>query len=342
MSNVRRLNTGRAVALPNQESSDVHRLMPLRRGSNDLALQARSCHRLQLLAVPPHRRTLGLLRVWHGQDRRPPRSHRGVHLGRQNAAHHSLQSLWVRYALGALAANAWRETRGEPRELRSRTDCFSASSTVRRSEYLEIHRRVVQSLRGMASETPHRHRLNRRTVALKEKDIVKPIANLDEVAFTDIEDNGYYTSKRAQFSDDIGAKKLGYNLTELPPGKAQFPFHSHHGEEEMFLILEGQGELRFGNQRYAIRKHDVIGCPTGGAEVAHQIINTGTTRMRYLALSNVVQIETCEYPDSNKIMIASGLRGESGLSKMFRSENTVEYYDRESTVPPKQDEHGTT
>ena len=194
----------------------------------------------------------------------------------------------------------------------------------------------------MASETPHRHRLNRRTVALKEKDIVKPIANLDEVAFTDIEDNGYYTSKRAQFSDDIGAKKLGYNLTELPPGKAQCPFHSHHGEEEMFLILEGQGELRFGNERYAIRKHDVIACPTGGAEVAHQIINTGTTRMRYLALSNVVQIETCVYPDSNKIMIASGLRGEPGLSKMFRSENTVEYYDRESTVPPKQDEHGTT
>ena len=194
----------------------------------------------------------------------------------------------------------------------------------------------------MASETPHRHRLNRRTVALKEKDIVKPIANLDEVAFTDIEDNGYYTSKRAQFSDDIGAKKLGYNLTELPPGKAQCPFHSHHGEEEMFLILEGQGELRFGNERYAIRKHDVIACPTGGAEVAHQIINTGTTRMRYLALSNVVQVETCEYPDSNKIMIASGLRGEPGLWKMFRSENTVEYYDRESTVPPKQDEHGTT
>ena len=165
--------------------------------------------------------------------------------------------------------------------------------------------------------------------------MTKPFVNLDEVEFTDIEDNGYYTSKRAQFSDGIGAKKLGYNLTELPPGKAQCPFHNHHGEEEMFLILEGNGELRFGAERYAIRKHDVIACPTGGAEVAHQIVNTGTACLRYLAVSNVVDIETCEYPDSNKIMIGAGRRGEPGLWKMFRSENTVEYYDRESTEPPK-------
>ena len=90
---------------------------------------------------------------------------------------------------------------------------------------------------------------------------------------------------------------LGYNLTVLPPGKVQCPFHCHHGEEEMFLILEGEGELRFGDQRYPIRKHDVIACPTGGPEVAHQIINTGTVPMRYLALSTLVDIDVCEYPD---------------------------------------------
>ena len=130
---------------------------------------------------------------------------------------------------------------------------------------------------------------------------MKPIINLDEVEFDDIEENGVYTSKRARFSESIGARKLGYNLTVLPPGKVQCPFHSHRGEEEMFLILEGEGELRFGDQRYPIRKHDVIACPTGGPEVAHQIINTGTTPMRYLALSNLVDIEVCEYPDSQKV-----------------------------------------
>jgi uncharacterized cupin superfamily protein len=99
----------------------------------------------------------------------------------------------------------------------------------------------------------------------------------------------------------------------------------------MFLILEGEGELRFGDNCYPIRKHDVIACPPGGPEVAHQIINTGATTMRYLALSTLVDVEACEYPDSEKVLIVAGQRGKRGLRKMFRAENTVDYYDREKT-----------
>jgi uncharacterized cupin superfamily protein len=161
--------------------------------------------------------------------------------------------------------------------------------------------------------------------------VLKPIINLDEVVFDDVEENGVYSSSRARFSKQIGARRLGYNLTVLPPGKAQCPFHSHHGEEEMFLILEGEGELRFGGQRYAIRKHDVIACPPGGPEVAHQIINSGTVPMRYLALSNLVDIDACEYPDSQKVSVLVGAHGGGGLRKLFRTETTVDYYDREKT-----------
>jgi len=158
---------------------------------------------------------------------------------------------------------------------------------------------------------------------------MKPVMNLDAAVFDDVEVNGIYTSSRATIGDHIGARKLGYNLTVLPPGKVQCPFHSHHGEEEMFLILEGEGELRFGNDRYPIRKHDVIACPTGGAEVAHQIINTGTTEMRYLALSTRAEIDVCEYPDSQKVLVVAGDDDDQGLRKMFRTETTVDYYDRE-------------
>jgi uncharacterized cupin superfamily protein len=161
--------------------------------------------------------------------------------------------------------------------------------------------------------------------------MVKPIMNLDDVAFDDIEENGIYTSSRGSIGIHIGAKNLGYNLTVLPPGKSQCPFHSHHGEEEMFFILEGEGELRFGETRYPIRKHDVIACPPGGADVAHQITNTGAVPMRYLSLSTLVDVEACEYPDSQKVMIVTGKPGEPGLRKMFRAEATVEFYDREKT-----------
>ena len=154
--------------------------------------------------------------------------------------------------------------------------------------------------------------------------------NLDEVAFDDIEDNGKYTSRRGQISDHIGAEKLDYNLTVVPPGKTQCPFHCHHGEEEMFFIIEGEGELRFGDQRYPLRAHDVIACPTGGPEVAHQIINTGRTTMRYLSISTRAELDACEYPDSQKVLVAADHRGARSLRKMFRAEGTVDYYDRES------------
>lgn len=121
--------------------------------------------------------------------------------------------------------------------------------------------------------------------------MTKPTINLDEVEFDDIEENGRYTSRRASFSDGIGARQLGYNLTELPSGKVQGPFHSHRGEEEMFLILEGEGKLRFGTERYPLRALDVIACPTGGAEVARQIINTCTTTMRYISLSSRAELD---------------------------------------------------
>ncbi len=159
--------------------------------------------------------------------------------------------------------------------------------------------------------------------------MAKPVMNLDEAAFDDVEENGVYTSSRAAIGTLIGATDLGYNLTVLPPGKVQCPFHSHHGEEEMFFILEGEGELRFGDQRYPLRRNDVIACPTGGAEVAHQIINTGTTEMRYLAISTMVDLEACEYPDSGKVSVVAGRPGRRGLRKMFRAETTVDYYDRE-------------
>jgi uncharacterized cupin superfamily protein len=159
---------------------------------------------------------------------------------------------------------------------------------------------------------------------------MKPLMNLDEVVFDDIEDNGLFTSRRGQISDHIGARHLGYNLTVLPPGKAQCPFHCHHGEEEMFLVLEGSGELRFGDRRYPLRAHDVIACPPGGPEVAHQIVNTGTVPMRYLALSTVLPVEACEYPDSGKVLVVAGERGKRVLREMFRKRDAVDYYDGEA------------
>ncbi|WIG55537.1 MAG: Auxin-binding protein, putative [Rhodanobacteraceae bacterium] len=145
---------------------------------------------------------------------------------------------------------------------------------------------------------------------------------------------GQYDIRRAAIGSRIGARKLGYNLSIVAPGKRNCPFHSHRAEEEMFFILAGTGELRYGNERMPLRAGDVVACPTGGPETAHQIINTGDTEMRYLSVSTMAQVEVCEYPDSGKFGVYEDLPEDgSGLHTrmrhLARHEDARDYWEGE-------------
>ncbi|KND55684.1 Cupin region [Candidatus Paraburkholderia kirkii] len=109
-----------------------------------------------------------------------------------------------------------------------------------------------------------------------------------------------YAPRIARIGGLLSAKKLGYSLIVLEPGKRAFPFHHHRVNEEMFFVIEGEGEVRLGNEKHAIRARDVIACPPGDDETAHQIVNTGTQALRYLAISTVLSPEVVEYPDTGR------------------------------------------
>src|SRR5947208_9686221 len=101
-----------------------------------------------------------------------------------------------------------------------------------------------------------------------------PIVNIEHAEFTrDTKHGDKFAAKIAPIATTLGAKKLGYNLTVIEPGKRAFPFHNHHANEEMFYVIGGAGTLRFGKNEYPVRAGDVIGCPPGGP--AHQLVNTG-------------------------------------------------------------------
>jgi uncharacterized cupin superfamily protein len=132
----------------------------------------------------------------------------------------------------------------------------------------------------------------------------------------------------------IGAQKLGYNVTAVPPGRRAFPAHSHRVNEEMFFVLEGSGEVRIGEDRYPIRRGDVIACPPGGPETAHQILNTGDEELRYLAVSTKLSPEVVDYPDSGKFGVMAQLPADGGGEpRMFRflgrADASLGYYDGE-------------
>lgn len=114
-----------------------------------------------------------------------------------------------------------------------------------------------------------------------------------------------YASRHFPIGPALGARKLGYNLTELPPGKAAFPYHFHHVNEEMFLVIEGEGTLRWPGGKAPLVPGDVVCCPPG-PDGAHQIINTGAVPLRYLALSGAEDPEVVEYPDAGKYGVVAG------------------------------------
>jgi uncharacterized cupin superfamily protein len=118
---------------------------------------------------------------------------------------------------------------------------------------------------------------------------------------------GRYGARIGFIGSRIGARKLEYNLTVLPPGQRAFPFHNHHMDEEMFFVLAGNGTLRLGAASHPIRQGDIIACPPGGPETAHQIVNTGTEELRFLAVSTSITPDICEYPDSGKFAVMAVL-----------------------------------
>jgi uncharacterized cupin superfamily protein len=160
--------------------------------------------------------------------------------------------------------------------------------------------------------------------------MARPIINIAELEFRDWGHGAsappgagvapeQFQAKLGAIGMRIGAQKLGYNLTVVPPGKRAFPRHNHHLNEEMFFVVEGSGEVHIGDQRYPIKAGDVIACPPGGPETAHHIINTSEVELKFLAVSTMLSPEIAEYPDSGKFgVLSSALKDPEGKPKMQR------------------------
>jgi uncharacterized cupin superfamily protein len=143
-----------------------------------------------------------------------------------------------------------------------------------------------------------------------------------------------YQQRMARVGQQLGAQKLGYRLYVLEPGMRGSPFHSHRVNEEMFYVLAGEGEVRLGAERFPIRTGDVIACPPGGPEMAHQIINSSDAELRYLAVSTQQSPEICEYPDSGKYAVMDDFKVDaegnaSGFVAIARPGDGVDYWDGE-------------
>lgn len=151
--------------------------------------------------------------------------------------------------------------------------------------------------------------------------IDKRVVNLDELKLERFVKGDKFASDSVRIGPLLGAKDLGYSYDVVPPGKSSCPFHSHRGEEEMFFVVCGSGTLRYGDETRKIRAGDIVCCPTGGPDTAHQIVNDSDAELAYLSISTMMPVEVCEYPDSKKIGVFA-----EGLRHMTRHEHHVDYW----------------
>ena len=74
-----------------------------------------------------------------------------------------------------------------------------------------------------------------------------------------------------------GADTYAMRVIEIQPG-GHTPYHAHWFEHQNF-VLEGEGQVRIGDEVYPIKPGDVIFVP---GDVEHQYVNTGDTSLKFI------------------------------------------------------------
>ncbi len=137
-----------------------------------------------------------------------------------------------------------------------------------------------------------------------------------------------YDSRGARLAVGTAAQKLGASVDILAPGKRSCPYHLHHAQEEMFIVLAGSGSLRVAGEMLPITAGDVIFIPPGPA-YPHQIINSSDAALHYLSVSTRETPEICEYPDSGKHQAWAVQAGDTTFSARQRSSHNLDYWEGE-------------
>jgi uncharacterized cupin superfamily protein len=116
----------------------------------------------------------------------------------------------------------------------------------------------------------------------------------------------------AELGRAAGSERTGLNWVRLPPGRRGPPPHCHSAEEEIFVVLDGDGMLELWPTPGAARLHGDVEFEEHPVRAGHVISRPPATRighslragddgMTYLAYGTREPNDVCYYPRSNKI-----------------------------------------
>jgi uncharacterized cupin superfamily protein len=96
-----------------------------------------------------------------------------------------------------------------------------------------------------------------------------------------------------------GSVHSGLNHVEIAPRARSCPFHCHGADEEIFVMLAGDGRLRLGEEHHPVATGNVVARPPG-THIAHQFI-AGDGGLTMLAWGTREANDIAWYPDSSKL-----------------------------------------
>jgi uncharacterized cupin superfamily protein len=119
----------------------------------------------------------------------------------------------------------------------------------------------------------------------------------------------------------LGSRRTGLQHITIAPGAESMPPHIHAAEEELFVVLEGEGAALLGDERFGVRRGSIIARPAGG-RVAHSFV-AGPGGLVMLAYGQRDPRDCIWYPRSHKLAMG-------GLGLRFRiSDATLDLWDGE-------------
>lgn len=140
---------------------------------------------------------------------------------------------------------------------------------------------------------------------------------------------GIFAGFGKEVSEALGRKPLSTDIMErhpfdveicrIPPGKKNYPYHSHSAQWEFYHVISGKGLVRHAGGSTPIEAGDAFIFKPGEP---HQLINDSSEDLvLYVVADNPIG-ESCHYPDSQKWLVRSPER------RLIRSES-LDYYDGE-------------
>lgn len=158
--------------------------------------------------------------------------------------------------------------------------------------------------------------MDNKEIQITNKNLIKPKHKSEHDPYE------YYKYEVTKRSKDSACYVAIY---EIPPQKANYPYHYHLKSEEVFYVISGNGILETPNGNKAISAGDIIVCPPL-EKGAHRIINSSKTEMLvYLDCDTVNYPDVAYYPKSDKVGII--LNGETNT--FYKKNTDVDYFEGE-------------